>query len=100
MGIQYHGHGRHGNVVESMNVIGHGKESPWRWTRKVLSMWGQNGGFKMKVKELITMLQAFDEDQNVMVNVNGKDVDIVDVKDSADTNYPEEVIIQVAYNVG
>ena len=55
---------------------------------------------QMKVKELITMLQAFNEDQNVMVNVNGKEVDIVDVKDSADTNYPEEVIIQVAYNVG
>ena len=54
----------------------------------------------MKVKELITMLQAFNEDQNVMVNINGKDVDIVDVKDSADTNYPEEVIIQAAYNVG
>ena len=29
LGIQYHGHGRHGNVVESMNVIGHGKESLW-----------------------------------------------------------------------
>ena len=41
LGIQYHGHGRHGNVVESMNVIGHGKESPWGWTRKVLSMWGR-----------------------------------------------------------
>ena len=40
LGIRYHGHGRHGNMVESMNVIGHGKESPWRWTRKVLSMWG------------------------------------------------------------
>ena len=29
LGIRYHGHGCRGNVVESMNVIGHGKESPW-----------------------------------------------------------------------
>ena len=29
LGIRYHGHGCHGKVVESMDVIGHGMESPW-----------------------------------------------------------------------
>ena len=29
LGIRYHGHGCRGNMVESMNVIGHGKASPW-----------------------------------------------------------------------
>ena len=36
LGIQYHGHGRHGNVVESMDVIGHGRET--RGVVKVLAL--------------------------------------------------------------
>lgn len=44
MGIQYHEHGRHGNVVESMNVIGHGKESPWGGSVKFFQCGAKTGG--------------------------------------------------------
>ena len=53
LGIQHYPHGRGNDVVESMDVIGHGKESPWGGLVKFFQCAGYIGGLIMKVEYLV-----------------------------------------------
>lgn len=93
MGIRYHGHGSRGNVVESMNVIGHGKESPWGESVKFFPCGVKTWETNMKVKDLIKKLREVDQELEVVVCVAGSDVEVYEVEEELDHGWEPSGVI-------